>query len=81
MLRDVASSLGQDEEWKGRLMGEPVLAGVENFEVGYLQLRLIARTLPGKQFDVGRELRLRAALALQEAGIVPPAINVRRPES
>jgi small conductance mechanosensitive channel len=62
-------------------MGEPVLAGVENFEVGYLQLRLIARTLPGKQFEVGRELRLRAALALQEAGVVPPAINVRRPDS
>jgi small-conductance mechanosensitive channel len=80
VLREVAAKMGQDPEWKGLLMGEPVLAGVENFEVGYLQLRLIARTLPGKQFDVGRELRLRSAVALQEAGIVPPAINVRRPD-
>jgi small-conductance mechanosensitive channel len=78
VLREVAATFGQDPEWKGLLLGEPVLTGVEDFEVGYLQLRLIARTLPGKQFEVGRELRLRAALALQEAGLVPPAINVRR---
>jgi small-conductance mechanosensitive channel len=76
VLRQVASEMGEDPEWRDLLLGEPVLAGVETFEVGYLQLRLIARTLPGKQFDVGRELRLRAALALQNAGIVPPAINM-----
>lgn len=70
--------MGEDTDWKGLLLGAPVLAGVENLEVGYLQLRMIARTLPGKQFEVGRELRLRAAIALQEAGVVPPAINVRR---
>ncbi|MDQ1393897.1 MAG: moderate conductance mechanosensitive channel [Acidimicrobiaceae bacterium] len=81
VLREVAATMGQDPEWKGLLMGAPVLAGVENFEVGYLQLRLIARTLPGKQFEVGRELRLRAALALQDAGVRPPAINVRRADS
>jgi moderate conductance mechanosensitive channel len=81
VLRGVASEMGEDSAWKSLLMGDPVLAGVENFEVGYLQLRMIARTLPGKQFEVGRELRLRAAVALQEAGVVPPAINVRRPDS
>jgi small conductance mechanosensitive channel len=54
---------------------------VETIEVGYLQLRLIARTLPGRQSDVGSELRLRAALTLQEAGISPPAMSVRRPDS
>jgi len=77
VLREVAASMGQDPQWKDLLLGDPVLAGVENIEVGYVQLRLIARTLPGKQFEVGRELRLRAAVALQEAGIAPPAIYVR----
>lgn len=80
-LRQVASEFAHDADWKDLLLGEPVLAGVENFEVGYLQLRLIARTLPGKQFEVGRELRLRAAVALQQAGIVPPAMNVRKSDS
>lgn len=78
VLREAATSMGRDPQWHDLLLGDPLLAGVETFEVGYLQLRLIARTLPGKQFDVGRELRLRTAIALQEAGIAPPAINVSR---
>ena len=32
-------------------------------------VRVVARTLPGKQFEVGRELRARIASALLEAGI------------
>ncbi|HSS10621.1 MAG TPA: mechanosensitive ion channel family protein [Acidimicrobiales bacterium] len=81
-LREMASQMAQDPAWKDVLLGEPVVAGVETIEVGYLQLRLIARTLPGKQFDVGRELRLRAALALQQAGVAPPpTMPVRLPAS
>jgi small conductance mechanosensitive channel len=63
------------------LLGEPVVAGVESIEVGHIQLRLVARTLPGKQFDVGRELRLRAALALTQAGLVAPAMQVHPPDT
>jgi hypothetical protein len=48
---------------------------VESIEVGYVQLRLIARTLPGRQFEVGREIRLRAATALRSAGITSPPIG------
>jgi small conductance mechanosensitive channel len=53
-------------------LGNPVIAGVETIDVGYVRLRLIARTLPGKQFDVERELRYRVAMALRTAGIVSP---------
>ena len=74
--------MAQDPAWHDVLLGEPVIAGVENIEVGHLMLRLVARTLPGKQFDVGRELRLRIAVALQEAGIsAPAAVLVHQPES
>ena len=80
-LRQMAAQMGNDPAWKNVLLDEPIVAGVETIEVGYLQLRLVARTLPGRQFDVGRELRLRAALTLQEAGISPPpAMSVRRPD-
>jgi hypothetical protein len=34
-------------------------------------LRMVARTLPGKQFDVARELRARVAVALQREGLAP----------
>jgi moderate conductance mechanosensitive channel len=30
---------------------------------------MVARTLPGKQFEVGRELRVRVAVAFQREGI------------
>ena len=81
VLREMATQMANDPEWQNSLMGEPVVAGIESIEVGYVQLRLIARTLPGKQADVGRELRLRAALALHEAGIAPPAMQLRVPTS
>ena len=35
--------------------------GVESFEVDQVNLRMVARTLPGKQFEVARELRARIA--------------------
>jgi small conductance mechanosensitive channel len=69
-LRDAADSLTTDEQWSGQLLGRPVVSGVETIEVGYVRLRLVARTLPGRQFDVSRELRLRCANALREAGVV-----------
>ena len=43
--------------------------GVESLEVGQVNLRMVARTLPGKQFEVARELRVRVAVAFQREGI------------
>jgi small conductance mechanosensitive channel len=62
-----------DPHWHDVLLGEPIVAGVENIEVDHLLLRVIARTLPGKQFDVGRALRSKIAVALQRAGIASAA--------
>ncbi|HLY81807.1 MAG TPA: hypothetical protein VKQ71_02420, partial [Acidimicrobiales bacterium] len=82
VLRKACSEMKEDPAWHGVLLGEPVVVGVESIEVGHLQLRVVARTLPGKQFDVGRELRLRIALALQEAGIsAPPQMLVHQSDS
>ena len=68
--------MAADPRWKDLLLGAPVVAGVETIDVGYVQLRLIARTLPGRQFEVGREIRLRAATALRAADIFsPPSIG------
>jgi small-conductance mechanosensitive channel len=73
LLRDVVTAMASDPHWSGLLLGDPVVAGVETIDVGYVQLRLIARTLPGRQFEVERELRLRAITALRSAGVVSPA--------
>jgi moderate conductance mechanosensitive channel len=47
--------------------------GAESLEVGQVNLRMVARTLPGKQFEVARELRVRVAVAFQREGIVASA--------
>ncbi len=75
LLRDMITAMAADPEWKGLLLGEPVVAGVETIDVGYVQLRLIARTLPGRQFEVAREIRLRAATTLRSAGVSSPSMD------
>jgi small conductance mechanosensitive channel len=47
--------------------------GVQSIDVDHFQVRLVARTLPGKQFDVGRILRVRIAAGLLREGIHLPA--------
>jgi small conductance mechanosensitive channel len=44
--------------------------GVESIELDTVNLRMVARTLPGKQFEVGRRLRVLVIAALIRAGIV-----------
>ncbi|MGH9080433.1 MAG: mechanosensitive ion channel family protein [Acidimicrobiales bacterium] len=75
ILRDVVGSMAHDAGWSELLLGDPIVAGVESINVGFVQLRLIARTLPGRQFEVAREVRLRAATALRSAGITSPSIG------
>ena len=75
LLKDMFSAMAADPAWHGLLLGDPVVAGVETIDVGYVQLRLIARTLPGRQFEVAREIRLRATTALRAAGVSSPSIG------
>ncbi len=73
IIGKAASGLAALDDWRDQIIGDPVVAGVENIEVGYVLLRLLVRTLPGRQFDVGRELRLRVVMALRAADISTPA--------
>jgi small conductance mechanosensitive channel len=73
VLRVAAHAMTEAEPWSNLILSEPVVTGVESFEIGYLRLRVVARTLPGRQFEVARELRLRLAMALTEAGVATEA--------
>jgi len=75
LLKEVVATMAADPQWTDLLMGNPVVAGVETIDVGYVQLRLIARTLPGRQFEVAREIRLRASIALRAADISSPGVG------
>ena len=69
VLRKVGADAFEDEDLRSLLLDAPTVLGVESFEVDQVNLRMVARTLPGKQFEVGRDLRVRVAAALQRAGI------------
>ena len=55
------------------LLDAPTVMGVESIEIDTLTLRLVARTLPGKQFEAGRQLRVMVIRALARAGIMTAA--------
>ena len=69
ILHRVVEEAGDDETLGHLLLDPPTVLGVESIEVDTLHVRIVARTLPGKQFDVGRELRSRIAAAFQAEGI------------
>jgi small conductance mechanosensitive channel len=73
LLRETGSKMKRDPVWSSVLLDEPVVMGVETYEVDYLRVRLLMRTRPAEQFDAARELRRRIADALREAGITPVA--------
>lgn len=75
VLHDVAAAATTDKRLDQLLLDEPALMGVESIKVDTVNLRMVARTLPGKQFEVGRQLRAMVLRSLRQAGIVSPATN------
>ncbi|NJC70573.1 mechanosensitive ion channel family protein [Planosporangium thailandense] len=73
VLRRVGDAAAVDERLGPLLLGPPSVLGVESIEVDTLHVRIVARTLPGKQFEAGRELRSRVAAALRQEGVVVAA--------
>jgi moderate conductance mechanosensitive channel len=55
------------------LLDAPTVMGVESIAVDTVTLRVVARTLPGKQFEAGRQLRVLVIRALARVGIVTAA--------
>jgi small-conductance mechanosensitive channel len=69
ILHEVGTKAYEDPRLKPLLLDEPSVMGVEDLTVDQMNIRMVARTLPGKQFEVGRELRVRVAAALRREGI------------
>jgi small conductance mechanosensitive channel len=70
VLHDVCDNATEDKQLKDLLLDAPSLMGVESIEPERVTLRMVARTLPGKQFEVGRRLRVLVVRALTRAGVV-----------
>jgi small-conductance mechanosensitive channel len=80
ILRRVGDEAFADEGLRALMLDPPSVMGVQSIEVDQFQVRVVARTLPGKQFDVGRALRARIAAAFLREGIhVSTALNTAEP--
>jgi moderate conductance mechanosensitive channel len=73
VLREVGAEAFRDERLRPLLLDPPTVMGVETLDLEQVNVRMVARTLPGKQFDVGRDLRARIVLAFRREGMnLPP---------
>ncbi|HLI42188.1 MAG TPA: mechanosensitive ion channel family protein [Streptosporangiaceae bacterium] len=73
VLRRIGREAYADERLRRMMLDPPTVMGVEQMDVDKFSLRMVARTLPGVQFDVGRELRARVASAFRAEGIIVAA--------
>jgi small conductance mechanosensitive channel len=73
LLRSVCAAALDDEELHPLLLDAPTVMGIDSLEVGALNVQVVARTLPGRQFEVSRALRARIAAALVTAGVTAAA--------
>lgn len=70
MLRAVGRKLAEE---RPDLVLEPTeVLGVHSFDASGIVLRTLTKVGPGKQWEVGRELRLRYLLAMRGAGLTVP---------
>jgi len=80
VLRQVGLDAYADEELHPQLLDAPAVMGVQSIGVDQIQVRIVARTLPGKQFLVGLALRGRIAAALRQEGVhVPVDLDTAAP--
>jgi len=70
VLQRVGQDVYADDRLRKMMLDEPTVMGVERIEVDTFSLRMVARTLPGMQFDVGREIRARVASAFRTEGTI-----------
>jgi small conductance mechanosensitive channel len=80
LLRLIGEEAYKEPELRSLLLDPPAVMGVQSIDVDQFQIRVVARTLPGMQFDVGRKLRVRIAARLLHEGInLPTSLETAEP--
>jgi small conductance mechanosensitive channel len=72
VLRDIGREMWEDPEWRPLMLEPPEVPGVESFADSSVNIRMWAKTLPLKKWDVGRELRKRIKMRFDRESIEIP---------
>ncbi|MGZ4467042.1 MAG: mechanosensitive ion channel family protein [Nocardioidaceae bacterium] len=59
VLKDVAHDLWDDEDYKGRILEEPEVWGVQELTPDWVTVRVVLKTAPLEQWGIAREMRQR----------------------
>jgi len=73
LLRLIGEEAYKEPELRRLMLDPPAVMGVQSIDMDHFQIRLVTRTLPGKQFDVARILRARITAGLRDEGFHLPA--------
>lgn len=76
VLRDLGRQFFADPAWRPLFIEEPEVLGVEALSNATIQIRVIAKTLPLKQWEVAREFRRRIKNRFDAEGIEIPSSRV-----
>ena len=72
VLEEACHDLYDDPEWRGKVMEEPEVWGVERMEADGVAVRVAIKTAPLEQWGVSRELRERIKAHFDREGIEIP---------
>jgi small conductance mechanosensitive channel len=72
IIRQVGADLRSDQRYGPFILDDVEILGVDAFGDWAMQFKLRIKTMPQKQWEVGRELRRRIRIALDQAGVKVP---------
>lgn len=72
LVEEVLSEVQHDPAWSATILEAPQVLGVQSFGESALDLRLLVKTQPGKQWALSRELRKRIKARFDREGIRIP---------
>jgi len=75
ILEDVGKSMMEDATLKEVILEKPVVIGINDFGDSQVKLQVLVKTVPLKQWEVGRDLRKRIKLAFDREGIEIPSLQ------
>jgi small conductance mechanosensitive channel len=72
VLKDVAHDLWEDDEFKGKIIEEPEVWGVQSLDPDAVLVRVVLKTAPLEQWEVARTMRERVKARFDYEGIEIP---------
>ncbi len=72
VLKEICKGMTEDPKWKDIVIEEPISQGILSFGDSAVEFRILAKTKPGDQWSVERELNIRIKNAFDRHGIEIP---------